>query len=149
MESFGLHGIRERDRERNTETTLFNNNTQSVHKTCSVNTFIQVLEGLTEVLTVLQCSLRAPTLTPKYIPHGISFLTASRFTHRSGPTYAPVCVPVYAFGLTDRSQPIRSSASSVDPADVELVSQKFSPEREGERERDYLHEGGCLLSLLF
>ena len=88
-----------------------------------MNTFIQVLEGLTEVLTVLQCSLRAPTLTPKYIPRGISFLTASRFTHRFGPTYAPVCELVYAFGLTDRSQPIRSSASSADPADVELVSQ--------------------------
>ena len=28
-------------------------------------------------------------------------------------------------GLTDRSQPIRSSASSADPADVELVSQQY------------------------
>ena len=105
--------------------------TISIHHTLSICVFNEPFytsprtQGLTEVLTVLQCSLRAPTLTPNYIPHGISFLTASRFTHRSGPTYAPVCVPVYAFGLTDRSQPIRSSASSADLADVELVSQHF------------------------
>ena len=37
----------------------------------------------------------------------------------------PNGLPVYAFGLTDRSQPIRSSASSADLADVELVSQHF------------------------
>ena len=36
----------------------------------------------------------------------------------------PNDLPVYALGLTDRSQPIRSSASSADPANVELVSQQ-------------------------
>ena len=41
------------------------------------------------------------------------------------PSYAPICVPVYAPGLTDRSELIRSSACSADPADVELVSQHF------------------------
>ena len=123
MESLSLRSIVGRDRERERRTILSRFTTLYTY-VCSMNTFIQVLEGLTEVLTVLQCSLRAPTLTPKYIPHRISFLTASRFPHRSGPTYAPVCVPVYALGLTDWSQPIWSSASSADPADVELVSQQ-------------------------
>ena len=128
MESLSLRSIRGRDRESEREKTQELYSTKDLDSllytyVCSMNTFIQVLEGLTEVLTVLQCSLRALTLTPKYIPHGISFLTASRFTHRSGPTYAPVCVSVYAFGLTNRSQPIQSSSSSADPADVELVSQ--------------------------
>ena len=50
---------------------------------------------------------------------------ASRFPHRSGLSYAPVCLPVYAPDLTNRSQPIRSSACSADPADAELVSQPF------------------------
>ena len=48
----------------------------------------------------------------------------SRFPHESGLSYAPVCVPVYVFGQTDQCQPIRSSACSADPADVELVSQQ-------------------------
>ena len=39
------------------------------------------------------------------------------------PSYAPVCVSVHVLGLTDRSQPIWSSACSADAADVELVSQ--------------------------
>ena len=39
----------------------------------------------------------------------------------------PNGLPVYALGLTDRSQPIQSSASSADPADVELDSQQFFP----------------------
>ena len=39
------------------------------------------------------------------------------------PSYAPVYISVYVPGLTDRSQPILSSACSADPADVELVSQ--------------------------
>ena len=86
MESLSLHGIHGRDRESEREDKKYNKSTQSLFTTlytyvCSMNTFIQVLEGLTEVLKVLQCSLRAPTLTPKYIPHGISFLTTSRFTH--------------------------------------------------------------------
>ena len=34
----------------------------------------------------------------------------------------PSFAPVHVLGLTDRSEPIRSSASSADPADVELVS---------------------------
>mgnify|MGYP007069660011 FL=1 len=63
MESLDLHSTRERQRERERvkHKTLFkDNNTQSVHSMCLVNTFIQVLYGLTEVLTVLQCSLKEP-----------------------------------------------------------------------------------------
>ena len=71
MESLSVHSMRERHKEK-TQNSIQNNNARSVHSMCSVNTFIQVLYGLTEVLTVLQCSLRTPTLTPKYIPRGIS-----------------------------------------------------------------------------
>ena len=88
--------------------------------------FIQVLLGLTEVLTVLQCSLKSSYKNSQIYSSRNIFPTASRFTHRSGPSYAPVSVPVSALGLTDRSQPIRSSASSADAADVELVSQQKS-----------------------
>ena len=44
---------------------------------CSMHTFIQVLTRTDRSTIVLQCSLRAPTLTPKYIPCGISFLASS------------------------------------------------------------------------
>ena len=92
-----------------------------------MKTFIQVLYGLIEVLTevliVHHCSLKSPyTNSQIYSSRNICPM-ASRFLHRSGPCYAPVCVPVYTLGLTDRSQLIRSSACSADPADVELVSQ--------------------------
>ena len=40
--------------------------------------FIQVLTRTNRSTIVLQCSLRAPTLTPKYIPRGISFFVSSR-----------------------------------------------------------------------
>ena len=40
--------------------------------------FIQVLTRIDRSTIVLQCSLRAPTLTPKYIPRGISFFASSR-----------------------------------------------------------------------
>ena len=51
-----------REREKVNTTTLLKNNLNlcSVHRVCSMNTFIQVLLGLTEVLTVLQCSLKIP-----------------------------------------------------------------------------------------
>ena len=91
-----------------------------------MNTFIQVLFGLTEVLTVLQCSFMSTYANSQIYSSRNICLMASQFPHRSGPSYAPVFVPVYALGLTDRSQPIRSSACSADPADVELVSQQFT-----------------------
>ena len=72
-----------------------------------MNTFIQVLYGLTEVLIVLQCSLKSPYANSQIYSSRNICLMASRFPHRSGLSYAPVCVPVYALGLTDWSQPIR------------------------------------------
>ena len=63
------------------------------------------------------------TNSQKYIPYRISFLTVSWFSAPSRPSFVPVCVSVLGLGLTDRSQPIRSSACSADAADVELVSQ--------------------------
>ena len=89
-----------------------------------MNTYIQVLYGLTKVLTVLQRSLKSPYANSQIYSSRNICPMASRFPHRSGLLYAPVCVPVYAPGLTDRSQQIRFSACSADPADVEFVSQQ-------------------------
>ena len=123
MESLGLHSMRERHRERVNTKTLFKIITQSVHSMCSVNTFIQVLYGLTEILTVLQYSLKSPYANSQiYFSRNICPM-AYRYPHRFSPSYAPVCIPVYALGLTDQSQLIRSSACSADPEDVDLVSQ--------------------------
>ena len=110
MQSLSLHSIRGRDRESEREKTQELYSTKDLDSllytyVCSMNTFIQVLEGL----TVLQCSLRAPTLTPKYIPHGISFLTASRFTHsakpigpnRSGPRLLQPIRPMLSLSLNN------------------------------------------------
>ena len=66
--------------------------------------FIQVLTRTDRSTIVLQCSLRAPTLTPKYIPRGISFFASSRHPgslHRTG--------------VFDRYQPTRSSAYPIGP----------------------------------
>ena len=54
-------GEKERERE-SKHKTLFKIilNLCFVHRVCSMNTFIKVLLGLTEVLTVLQCSLKSP-----------------------------------------------------------------------------------------
>ena len=91
---------------------------------CSMHTFIQVLTRTDRSTIVLQCSLRAPTQTPKYIPYGISF-----FASPIGPKTNSV------LGLTDRSIPTRSSASSADLADVELVSQQTQMRAE----TDWMH----------
>ena len=72
---------REREREReNTENYIPKTLTQysSMYMcVCSMHTFIQVLTRTDKSTIVLQFSLRAPTLTPKYIPSGISFLASS------------------------------------------------------------------------
>ena len=100
MESLGLHNIRgrerererERERDRESKTTLLKNNAQSIlyslHRVCSMNTFIQVLLGLIEVLTVLQCSLKSSYTNSQIYPLRNVFPTASRFLHRTGlPTH--------------------------------------------------------------
>ena len=56
---------------------------------CSMHTFIQVLTRTDRSTIVLQCSLRAPTLTPKYIPSGISFLTSSALCAESAYPIGP------------------------------------------------------------
>ena len=55
----------------------------------------------------------------EYLSNGLPVSAPNR------PSFAPVCVPIHILGLTDRSQVIRSSACSTDPADVELVSQQY------------------------
>ena len=101
------HSTRERQRERKKKhrETLFQNSNSMYMCVCSMHTFIQVLTRTDRSTIVLQCSLRAPTLTPKYIPSGISLLASSRFSAqnrriRSVPTNS-------VLGLSDRSQPIR------------------------------------------
>ena len=70
-----------------------------------MTTFIQVLLGLTEVLTILQCSFMSLYTNSQIYSLRNIFLTTSQFLHRTGlPTH-------------------RSSACSADSADVELVSQ--------------------------
>ena len=124
-----MHSTWERRSERKHQSSIQNNSTQSIHSVCSMNTFIQVLYGLTEVLTkvltILQCSFMSPYTNSQIYSLRNIFPMASRFPHQSDLSYAPVCIPVYAPDLTDRSQPIRFSACSADPADVELVSQHF------------------------
>ena len=71
---------REREREKTQKTIFQKTLTQysSMYMcVCSMHTFIQVLRRTDRSTIVLQCSLRAPTLTPKYIPSGISFLASS------------------------------------------------------------------------
>ena len=90
MERLGLHSMRERHKERVSKHTKnsIRNNTQSVHCVCLMNTFIQVLFGLTEVLTVLQCSFMSPYTNSQIYSLWNIFPTASRFLHRTGlPTH--------------------------------------------------------------
>ena len=94
-------GETEREREReNTQKTIFQKTLAQYSSmymcVCSMHTFIQVLGRTDRSTIVLQCSLRAPTLTPKYIPYGISFFASLGFLSRTG--------------ISDRSQPTRYSA---------------------------------------
>ena len=76
---------------------------------CSMHTFIQVLTRTDRSTIVLQCSLRAPTLTPKYIPNGISFFASSR--------HSVLCAePAYPIG-TNRlgSRPNQSVPNRLGP----------------------------------
>ena len=73
-------GETKRERERKTQKLYFQNSNSILYTTCvcvQCTRFIQVLTRTDRSTIVLQCSLRAPTLTPKYIPSGISFLASS------------------------------------------------------------------------
>ena len=79
-----------------------------------MNTFMQVVLVLTEVLMILQCSFMRPYTNSQIYSLWNIFPTASRFLHWTGlPTHRSA-YQFYVPGLTDRSQPIRSSASSAD-----------------------------------
>ena len=116
-------GETESERERERENNSITKNSNSMFCTClcvcSMHTFIQVLTRSDRSAIVLQCSLRAPTLTPKYIPSGISSFAPLRHSvlcaepaypigpNRLGTRYS-------VLGLTDRSLPTRYSSSSAD-----------------------------------
>ena len=109
MESLGLHSIRGRDK--NTQKAIFKNALTQCTYMCLMNTFYTSPRRTDRSTIVLQCSLKSSTLTPKNI-----FLAGYLSSRPPG--------SLHRTGLTDRSQPIRSSASSADPADFELVSQQ-------------------------
>ena len=95
---------------------------------CSMSTFYTSPYGLTEVLTRTSMLITELYTNPKiysfaeYLSNGLAvyaplrFLIAHRFAHRF----------TLQSGLTDRSQLIRFSACTADPANVALVSQHFS-----------------------
>ena len=105
----GREGERERVRERERDTNnSIRKYTQSIlcsiHCVCSMHTFIQVREGLTEVPTVLKCSLKSSYTNSQNIyslrnifPNGLPVSAPNR------PSFAPVYVPVHVLGLTNRS----------------------------------------------
>ena len=88
MESLGSRSIAgETEWERNSGKNYIQKNIQSLcvlcTYVCSMNTFYTSPSRTARSITVLQCSLKSSTLTPK-----ISFLTASWFLHRTGlPSY--------------------------------------------------------------
>ena len=116
-----MHSTRERQRERNTQKTQFQNNalTQCTYVCVQCTLLYKSFGGLTEVLSYFN-ALKEHLHKPQNI-----FLTeylSSR--HRSVPTDSVLgtrphrSVPIDSvLGFLSR----RSSASSADPADVELV----------------------------
>ena len=70
-----------------------------------MNTFIQVLLGLTEVLTILQFSFMSPYTNSQIYSLRNICLMASRFPHRSGlVTHRYAYRFMHPSGLTDRSR---------------------------------------------
>ena len=85
---------------------------------------------LTEVLTVIQCSLKSPYTNSQIYSLRNICLKAFRFPHQSGLLLTGLRTRLRTrftqwSGLTDRSQPIRFLACSADTADVELDSQQI------------------------
>ena len=89
-----------------------------------MNTFIQVLFRTDRSTDSTSMFIYEPLhklpniFLAEYLSDGLPISAPIR------PSYAPVCVPVYAPGLPDRSQPIHSSACSANLDDVKLVSQQ-------------------------
>ena len=116
MESLESRTVRGRDREReNRQKTLFQNNalTQCTLQ-CVFNAHFlyKSFGGLTEVLSYFN-----PLKERLHKLQNIFLMEYLSLRHPSVPTDS-------VLGLTDRSLPTRSSASSADSADVELVSQQ-------------------------
>ena len=80
-----------------------------------MNTFIQVLYGLTEVLTVLQCSFMSPYTNSQIYSLRNIFPMASRFLHRSGLCCTPVYVPGLRTGPASLIGPNRSGPRLAQP----------------------------------
>ena len=110
-------GERESERE-NTENSIPKNSLKSsLQSTCvcvQCTLLYKSLQGLTEVLSYFNAlKERLHKLQNIFLTEYLSL------RHRSVPTDS-------VLGLTDRSIPTRSSASSADSADVELVSQQLT-----------------------
>ena len=101
------HSTRERQRESNTQKTLFQNNalTQCTCVCVQCTLLYKSIGGLTEVLSYFNALKERLHKSPKIYSLRNIFLCV---TDRSQPTRYSV------LGLTDRSLPTRSSASSAD-----------------------------------
>ena len=113
--------VGEREREKHTENSIPKTLTQNLYMcVCSMHTFIEVLTRTDRSTIVLQCSLRAPTQTPKYIPRGISFFASSR--------HPILCTePAYPIG-TNRlgSRPNRSVPNRLGPRLLQSIRPMLS-----------------------
>ena len=113
---------RERERESKTQTTLFKNNTQSVHCVCSMNTFIKSSSDWQKYWQYFNAHLWAPTLTPKYIPYAISFRRPPGFC--TEPAFLRTGLRTCLRTRPHRSVPADPVLGFLSwSADVELVSQ--------------------------
>ena len=124
MESLGSRYMRGRQRERILKKALFKNILNLFTCVCSLNTFYtspfrtDISTDSTSML-IKELLHKLPNIfLMEYLSNGLPVSRPNR------PSFAPVCIPVHVLGLTDRSQPIRSSTSSANAADVELVSQQ-------------------------
>ena len=125
LESRTVRG-RDREREREKQKTLFQKIMHSLNVLSTMCVFnahflYRSFGGLTEVLSYFN-ALKERLHKPQniYSLRNI-FLRVTRFSEQNRPVRS---VPTDSvLGLTDRSLPTRSSASSADSADVELVSQ--------------------------
>ena len=102
-----MYTVRERERESKTHKTQSKNSVIRYTSYVFSEHFYTSPYGLTEVLTVLQCSLVSPYANFQIYSSRNICPMASWFPHRSDLSYTPVCVPVCVPSLTDRSQPIR------------------------------------------
>ena len=117
-----------------------------------MNTFIQVLLGLTEVLTVLQCSLKSTYTNSQIYPLLNIFPAASRFLYRtSHPTYHSTYRFTYSASLISPkrsgpqlAQPIRPMLSLTPNTPLEAQLEALRDHYSGS---SWLHASLALLDL--